>query len=63
MNGSRAAASYKVGRMAYEGPGTDMQTVAQPVKANFEAFAAETVRVCAHPMVAAWRTVPARISR
>eukprot|EP01047_Picozoa_sp_COSAG01_P090653 COSAG01_NODE_22453_length_855_cov_0.801587_1_plen_115_part_00 len=38
------ATRYKVGRMAYEGSGTDMQTVAQPVKANFEAFAAETGR-------------------
>lgn len=35
---------YKVGRMSYEGEGTNLTVVAVPVKENFEKFAKETGR-------------------
>ena len=35
---------YKVGRMSYEGEGTDLAVVAVPVKENFEKFATDTGR-------------------
>lgn len=35
---------YKVGRMAYEGEGTQLDVVAVPVKENFEKFAQDTGR-------------------